>query len=85
MPAPVAMLDTDADVVAQAVANYRAVRGIRRHAHAHLVAWLLAFAAIENTVPGAVLDKLGRSQPSGFDQRALMIRLEAALRGDTAA
>jgi len=68
-------LDTDADVIEEALRLMRATGYDRKRAKRYVFLWLLVIAAYDNTVPSAELDALQRTAPTRHDQAALVQQL----------
>lgn len=69
------LLDTDAEIIDAASKLHTKLKGNRQHAVQTLFASVLVLAHIDDALPGAVMERLVRIQPSRFDQMRLMNRL----------
>lgn len=70
-----AVLDTDTDLIEEAVRLMRATNYDRKRAKQYVFLWLLVIAAYDGTVPTDELNKLLRTAPTRPDQAALVQQL----------
>lgn len=77
-----AAIGTDSDIIEEAARLARLSASRPGVAKRYLFVWLLVQAHEEATTPGAILDRLIRSQPSRNDQYGLLRRLRAKMAAD---
>jgi hypothetical protein len=70
-----AVLDTDTDLIEEALRLMRATGYDRKRAKQFVFLWLLVLAAYDNTVPSDELSALQRTAPTRHDQAAIVQRL----------